>query len=163
MRTFKDAKGREWQFSVDVAVIKRLRTSIQFDLAGPDALATVKRLIEDPILTCDVVYAILQPVLEARGLSQEEFWSGMAGDPIEDALKALLEEITDFTPNRPARERLRLLLQTMGEMVRVKDAQADVSVKTVVEKGLAWAARAEATPGGGSGSSPEPSASIPPA
>ena len=158
MRTFKDAKGRAWELSVDVAVIKRLRTSIQFDLAGADVLATVKRLIEDPILTCDVVYAILQPDLSGKGISQEEFWSGMAGDPIEDALKALLEEITDFTPNRPARERLRLLLKTMGEMAQVKDAQADESVKTVVEKGLAWAARAEATPGPGSGSSPVPSA-----
>ena len=149
MRIFKDAKGRPWEIAVDVVVIKRLRTSIQFDLAGADVMATMRRLIEDPILTCDVVYAIVKPQADAVGISQDDFWGAMAGDPIDNALRAVLEEVTDFTPNRAARERLTLLLRTMTEMAQVKDVQADEAVKGLVAKGLAWA-KGE-TPGPSSG------------
>ncbi len=159
MRTFKDTKGRLWEISIDALVIKRLRTSIDFDLAAPDVTATLRRLIGDVILTCDVVYAIVKPQADAAGISQDDFWGAMAGDPIDTALQAVMDEVTDFTPNRAARERLTLWLKTVTEMAQMKDVQADEAMKGLVAKGLAWAARAETTPGGGSGNSPEPSGS----
>lgn len=114
MRTFKDAKGREWQVSVTVSSIKRVKA-----LAGLDILRVqdhLQRLMSDPELLANVLCAIVRPQLEAQGISDEEFGEGLAGDPIDQATRALVEDLADFFPQPAQRAALHKLLIAMDEV-----------------------------------------------
>ena len=50
------------------------------------------------MLLCDVVYAACTPEADARSVTDEDFGRAMAGDAIELATTALLEELVDFFP-----------------------------------------------------------------
>ena len=77
MKTFTDNTGRTWTLSVTVGTIKR---------------------VADPVLLVDVLFAVCKPEADAKGITDEEFGRAMAGDAIELAATALLDEIIDFFP-----------------------------------------------------------------
>ena len=58
----------------------------------------LEKLINDPILLCDVIYCVCMEEADSRGVSDEDFGRAMAGDAIELATTALLEELVDFFP-----------------------------------------------------------------
>jgi hypothetical protein len=114
MRTFKDAKGREWKIGVTVSSVKRVKDLAKFDLLRVrDHLVS---LTTDPELLANVLCAICRPQLEALGISDEEFGEGLAGDPIDHATRALLEDLADFFPQPAQRAALHKLLVTMDEV-----------------------------------------------
>jgi len=82
----------------------------------------VERLVSDPVLLCDVLYAVCQEEAEARNASDEEFGRLLAGDVIDAATTALLEELVDFFPKR-RREVLRTAL-TKLETLQEKSVKA---------------------------------------
>jgi hypothetical protein len=88
----------------------------------------VERLVTDPVLLCDCVFAICQPEAEARGITDEDFGRAMAGDAIEHACTALLEELVDFFPEPKRRvlakaiERLR---QLEAKAIQLASARLD--------------------------------------
>lgn len=111
MKTFKDAKDREWTIEVHVTSAKRVRDLCQVNIlelgtfTGGLEDTLVFRLVKDPILLGDVVYALVKPQADALGISDEDFGAALAGDPIDAATDALLEEIVLFTPSQRDRER----------------------------------------------------------
>lgn len=58
----------------------------------------LQRLVSDPILLCDVIYVVCRPQAETAGVSDEDFGRAMAGDAIDAATTAVLEELADFFP-----------------------------------------------------------------
>ena len=122
MRTFADNAGRTWTVAINVDAVKRVR-----HLAGVNLLEIVEgtlieKLIRDPVLLCDVVYAACKPEADARGITDEEFGRSMAGDAIEQATAALLEDLVGFFPSRKDRENLtRVLATTRRVMDRARD------------------------------------------
>jgi len=106
MKSFTDNTGRTWTLSVTVGTIKRVRALCDVDLANIisiDAGSTprvdlLERLGRDPVLLVDVLYAVVKPEADAKDISDEEFGRAMAGDAIEIATTALLDEIIDFFP-----------------------------------------------------------------
>lgn len=107
MRSFTDSAGRIWMLSVNVATIKRVRALCNVDLTQIITLESgeqpkfelLERLATDPILLVDVLYALCQPEAERRGVTDITFGEAMAGDTIESATTALLDEIIDFFPS----------------------------------------------------------------
>ena len=161
MRTFKDNAGRQWSVEINVAVLKRVRGLTGTDLMQVIEGTLIEKLIRDPVLLCDVVYAICKPEADARtpAVSDEEFGMAMAGDAIEAATTVVLEELVSFCPSPRDRANLgRVLQATTKVMERARD---------LVEKKLdsgeldRLADRLLATAGGSSGSAPESSASTP--
>ncbi len=63
MRTFKDNGGREWTIEINVSTLKRVRGLTGTDLMQvvEGAGGLIERLIRDPVLLCDVVYAVCKP------------------------------------------------------------------------------------------------------
>lgn len=117
MRTFKDNAGRTWTVALNVDAIKRAKT-----LAGANLLEAVsgellEKLIDDPILLCDVVFAVVKPEADARNISDEDFGRAMGGDAIDSATSALLEELVDFSP----RQRRPLLKKVLAKHDAVQD------------------------------------------
>lgn len=173
MRSFKDNADRQWQVEVNVAALKRVRGLVGVDLmqAIEGSGGLIEKLVRDPVLLCDVVYALCKPEADGRGVSDEDFGRAMAGDAIEHATAAVLEELVGFCPSPRDRANLgRVLQATHNVMEKARDLTSK-RIDRLIESGeldrLAEAAMAphEAppppTPGGSSGTAPEPLASIP--
>lgn len=151
MQTFRDNAGRTWAVSVDVAAIKRVRALAGFDLLSVMDGKAVDRLIADPVILCDVLCAVCRPEAERLGVTDEDFGRAMAGDAIDHATQALLEELVSFCPNPRDRKRLRKFVTTMWTTM---EKARDVLERKLDER-LEDASRQALTAlGGSSGSSP---------
>lgn len=171
MRTFKDNQGREWTVEITVAAIKRVRGLAGVDLMevleGSNGL--IEKLVRDPVLLCDVIYAACKPQADERQVSDEAFGASMAGDAIEHATAALLEELVDFCPSPRDRANLgRVLKATRDVMDKARDV-VERRIDDLIDGGALERAVLEAVPptveaaaGGSSGSAPASSASIQP-
>jgi hypothetical protein len=171
MRTFKDNQSREWTVEITVASIKRVRGLAGVDLMevleGSNGL--IEKLVRDPVLLCDVIYAACKPQADERQVSDEAFGASMAGDAIEHATAALLEELVDFCPSPRDRANLgRVLKATRDVMDKARDV-VERRIDELIDGGALERAVLEAVPptveaaaGGSSGSAPASSASIQP-
>ena len=122
MRSFKDNQGRQWSVEINVTAIKRVRGLTGEDLMQVIEGTLIEKLIRDPVLLCDVVYAICKPEADSRSISDEEFGKAMAGDAIEAATTAVLEELVGFCPSPRDRANLgRVLQATRKVMDRARD------------------------------------------
>ena len=164
MKTFKDNVGRTWTVSITVDAIKRVRGLLDVDLLEVVGGKLIDRLITDPVLLCDIVYAVCKPEADAQSVSDEDFGRTMAGDAIEQATTALLEELVSFSPSPRDRANLKRVLDTTR---RVMDKARDL-VEQRIESGELDRIAEESLQshvggvGDSSGNSPGSSASIPP-
>lgn len=133
MKTFTDNTGRTWTLLVNVATIKRVRALCGVDLNsiievedGKPTTKLLERLSTDPVLLVDVLYAVCRPECEQKGVSDEDFGAAMAGDAIEQATSALLDEVIDFFPEakRLAFRKILSASRRFEEMVRKRLAAA---------------------------------------
>ena len=154
MKTFTDNGGRTWTVALNVTTLKRVKSLCGVDLmdAVNDGGKLLERLASDPVLLCDVIFAICRDQAEAKSITDLDFGGAMAGDPIEAATTALLEELVDFFP-RGKREVLRRALQKMrvyeekflkAAHMKLDDPKMDAAVDRAIESIL--------TPGASSGS-----------
>lgn len=122
MREFKDNEGRRWRVEVNVGTVKRVRQLLGVDLLSIVDGKLVESLIADPVLLCDVVYVVCKPEADAGKISDDDFGRAMAGDAIEHATKALLDDLVDFSPSPRDRANLgRVLQTTWGAMDKARD------------------------------------------
>jgi hypothetical protein len=159
MKTFTDNAGRTWTITINVDAIKRVRGLLDVDLLQVVEGKLIERLIRDPVLLCDVVYVVCKPEADARNVSDEDFGRSMAGDAIEQATKALLEELVGFSPSPRDRANLgRVLEKTWSVMDRARDLIEARINDGEIEKA---AEQVLANVGTSSGASPPSSASSP--
>ncbi len=169
MRQFKDNSGRTWTVEINVATLKRVRGLTGVDLMQVIEGTLIEKLIRDPVLLCDVVYAVCKPEADAATprVSDEEFGKAMAGDAIDAATSALLDELISFCPSPRDRANLGRVLQATN---RVLDKARDLTEQRIatltsegeLDKLVSRVLFEGAMPGDSSTSAPEPSASTPP-
>jgi len=99
MKTFNDNAGRTWTVAINVECIKRVKTLLSVNLLDAIEGKLIEQLVSDPVLLCDVIYAICKPEADTKEVTDEEFGRAMAGDAIDNATTALLEELVDFFPS----------------------------------------------------------------
>lgn len=171
MASFKDKNGRTWTIALDAPTIRRIRTD--FDglyLLGEDGKA-YDRLYDDPLLLCDVLWALARKEAEAAGVAPEQFFAAVAGDPLDDALAAILEAVKDFFPSRR-----RELLETVAAknakirelgyataMQKIDDPALERRAVEAMERQMDEALSRILTPSSNATGSPDSSASAPPA
>lgn len=130
---FKDLEGRDWSLRLDVATLRRVRDLTTVDLgklfADPRQLAA---LHDDIILFVDVLYAIVKPAADARGVSDVQFGESLAGDVLETAVLAFECAVIDFLPERDRRAILRQLID--GN--RAAQKQAVLRVQNAIRDGM---------------------------
>lgn len=112
MKTFTDNTGRTWTLVINVDAVRRVRALANVNLMDAVEGKLIERLVSDPVLLCDIIYAVAKPEADANKISDEEFGRSMAGDAIDSATTALLEELVDFFP----RDRRRLLGKAMEKL-----------------------------------------------
>ena len=117
MKAFKDIQGREWQVTVSVTAIKRVKGLTGVDLLEVLDGSLIQRLIGDPVLLVDVLYAVCKPQADERSITDEQFGEAMAGDAIDTATAALLDEIVSFCPSPRDRANLGRILKAANEVM----------------------------------------------
>lgn len=134
MHSFKDNAGRTWSVAINVTVAKRVRDTLKVDvlrLSG-DAERPEEHLFTklhtDPIFLVDLLFVICQTEAESNGVTDVQFGEAMAGDCIDLAAKALLEELVDFCPNPRDRKRAQRVLRKANEMIEKAGDLLDAKV-----------------------------------
>ena len=134
MKSFTDNLGRTWTLVVNVAAIKRVRAIcgvdlnaiVEIDKDNNPTAELLERLSTDPVLLVDVLYAVCKTECDQKGVSDEEFGAAMAGDAIEQATGALLDEIVDFFPTAKRMAMQKILTATRRFEVLAKKRLEDL-------------------------------------
>ena len=121
MRTFKDNAGRMWSVTLNVLQMKRIRAHLGIDLVnvitldagGKVQVDLVDRIASDPCLLVDILWVCVGDEAKAAGVTDEEFGRSLAGDSIDEATAAFLDELVDFFPGAK-----RLFLKKAVELAR---------------------------------------------
>lgn len=135
MKSFVDNAGRTWIVNINVGTIKRVRALCDIDLANIITMEAGKapkvdlleRLASDPVLLVDVLYAACKDEADCKGISDEDFGRGMAGDCLEQAITALLDEVIDFFPAAK-----RQVLQRVLAASRRFETKTKLALETVL-------------------------------
>jgi len=116
------------------------------------------RLIADPVLLVDVLYVVCKEQADDANVTDEQFGRSMAGDAVDAATRAFLEELADFTPSPRDRARARKVIDATWKLIDraqdVLDAKADGELARASDAALSAL-------GGSSGNSPASSEPIP--
>ncbi len=159
MKTFADNAGRTWSVSLNVEGVKRVRSLCEVDLIEAVGGKLLERITSDPVLLCDVLFAICKEEADTKGVSDIEFGRSLAGDAIDLATTALLEELIAFFPTEAKRRVLGKAMSKLTSLqtraLAVAEARLDSpELEREMEQALSGI-------GNSSGSLPASSASIP--
>ena len=162
MKTFTDSAGRVWTVAINVDAIKRVQSLVQVNLLEAIEGKLLERLSTDMVLLCDILFALVKPEADAKNVSDQDFGRAMAGDVLDAASTALLEELVDFFPSG----KRRLLSQALAKLQKLEALAIDVTRRKLDSDDLERQLLTEletalAAPGGSSGNSPASSASTP--
>ena len=152
MRTFQDNAGRSWTVTLNVYAVKKVRDLLGVDLLelggdiggastpGEAENSLLYRLIADPVLLVDVLYVVCKDQADQAGVTDEQFGQAMAGDVIDAATKALLEELADFTPSPRDRARARKVIDATWKLIDraqdLLDAKAEKELPAAIEAAM---------------------------
>jgi len=128
MQEFTDTKDRVWKVEITVATIKRVRDLIDVDIYQAVGAEMLTELITDPVKLVDILYAVLKPDADERGVSDVEFGSSLGGDAVAEATQAFLEELVEFFP-KPKRALLTRVLEKSKEL----DEKGMVMMKKILD------------------------------
>ena len=121
MQIFKDRDGREWQVVLNVFQMKRIRAALGIDLVnvitldkeGVVKVDMIDRIANDPCLLVDILWVLVEEQAKAISVTDEQFGAALAGESIENATRAFLDELVDFFPGAK-----RLFLKKAVELSR---------------------------------------------
>ena len=136
MRVFKDNAGRDWEVAVLGDAVKRVKGALGIDLLDSAGGQVIEQLVNDPVLLCDMVYCLCERQAEARGVSDEDFGRAMAGDAVDAACDAFLQELVCFFP-QPRRRVMEKALEKMGQLqTRLADGMTEMIDSPEVEQAI---------------------------
>lgn len=133
MIAFTDNVGRSWTVAIDIATVKRVRSVCGVDLLSAVGGDLIERLMRDPVLLVDTLYAVCKPEADRLGVSDEDFGRGMAGDAIDSGTKALIQELVSFTPNPRDRANLARVIETMWKAMDQARDRIETRIGTELE------------------------------
>ena len=136
MQIFKDRDGREWQVVLNVFQMKRVRAALGVDLInvieldkdGQVRVDMIDKIANDPCLLVDILWVLVQDQARTLNVTDEQFGTALAGDAIENATKAFLDELVDFFPGAK-----RLFLQKAVGLARKFGGEWNETLKKALE------------------------------
>jgi hypothetical protein len=122
MYNFTDTKGREWQLSMTVGDLARVKTLTNYKLFGDDqtVVDSLNTLVNDPFTLANILYILCSEQCKERNISDEEFGCSLGGDTIQAAMEALINGVVSFFP--PQKQKALNLL---------REKQTEIDAKTV--------------------------------
>ena len=166
MKTFTDTAGRTWTISLNLGTAMVVRDSLGIDLLQPEAgdPPLLTRLGTDELLLGEVICCLLASQFEAHKVTAEDVRASFDGATLLAAQRAFYEELVDFFRQRGRADRARAV-ETQARMIEaavkaVETRIAGLDIDETIGEVLRSSEGAKQY-GAMSGSSPEPSASIP--
>jgi hypothetical protein len=158
MPVFADTKGRQWEVAVTVTTLVKAKSLLQIDLLtiiDKDS-PLLARLIEDPVLLCNLLYVTVKEQADALKITDEEFGRGLSGDTLNDATRAFLEGLACFFRSTTKRTALKAVTKAVfaAEDRLTKALEARVATGELDRVAEAAAISAQQTAGNSSGGSP---------
>ena len=103
MHTFKDAVGREWSVTVDIAALEAVEAATKDRVGGPVELWNVEKgdtfaALSDPFVLSAVLWPLCREQAGKSGVSNDQFTAGIRGDTLEAAPVAVFKAVGDFLP-----------------------------------------------------------------
>lgn len=131
MAQFRDLAGREWRVAIRVASLARVRVETNFELSKllDEKLRRLGEIAADPELLCRVLFVLIADQAEKQGVTLDQFFESMAGDPLEEAFDAFLEAFADFCPSQ-RRALLRMLARKNKEAAAAATGRAMAALET---------------------------------
>ena len=144
MRSFQDNAGRTWTVALNVAAIKRVRALTGVDLANiitlepgqKPKMEVLERLASDSVLLVDVLYAVCKGEADTRKVTDIDFGTSMAGDAIELATTALIDELIDFFPTTKRRVLQKIIAATRRFEAKTKNSMDQILDNPELEKNI---------------------------
>lgn len=127
-RTFKDNRGDLWTVVVDYPTARRVRDQLGFKLLEVSE-ANLLRLA-DEVLLVDVLFLCCESQARGREITDREFGERLCRGPIDDAQRALLRAVADFTP--PGKQ---AVLQRVLDRVMAADDEGIGRLEQAIESG----------------------------
>lgn len=134
---FTDLENREWEVSITVGVIRKVRQKLSIDLADAfeiDSKGQLKtkvlgQIAADPVLLIDVLYCICEEQANARNVSDTAFGELFStGEMIEDACNAFMYGLMRFLP--PAK---RLVMERVLQIANRNLKEVQDKAKAALE------------------------------
>jgi hypothetical protein len=163
--TFTDTEGRVWAVEVTTSTVQRVRKLLGVDIMQAVEGSLIPKLVNDPMLLVDVLFAVLKPQADALGVTDEQFGEALGRGKLWEARDRLAAAIVFFSPpeKRSAIRKVWTKTKALTEsamaavMARIDDPKIDRDMVAVVMAGHSLG-----TPhGNSSGNLPELSASTP--
>ncbi|GIX05053.1 MAG: hypothetical protein KatS3mg114_0922 [Planctomycetaceae bacterium] len=98
MKTFTDRQGRSWTIEINYTSLRRVKAATDVDLTRlVDPKSDVMgQLTGDPFILFDCLVALLQPQLDDKGITAEQFGESLDEESADKAAVALIEAAIDF-------------------------------------------------------------------
>jgi hypothetical protein len=169
MKSFTDRPGRSWTVEINYTSLRRIKAATGIDLTRlVDPRSDVmSRLTDNPFVLFDCLVALLQPQLNEKGLTADQFGEALDEETAEHASVALIEATIDFFPERRRMLLKRAFAKVTTAAERRQTATLDQALQTIESPQFAQAietALDEASPstsGSSATNSPGLSASTP--
>jgi hypothetical protein len=131
VQKFKDNAGRDWIIAINVPSVDRVLAATDVDLFSiiEDSGTLFKKLGNVRTLV-RVLYVLCEPQVQKLNLQPEDFAAAIAGDALDSATKALLEDLTGFF-QQDQRRTLKAVLVKAEEASQVRSEDLIGKIKAL--------------------------------
>lgn len=133
MATFTDSENRTWTIDVNFTSLKRVKAATGIDLTKlvDRKSDIIEQLTGDLFVLFDCLVALVQPQLDAKTLTAEQFGEAFDEAAAENAVSALITAVIDFFPERK-RQLLKRAFAKVTAAAQQRQSQAiDQALKAV--------------------------------
>jgi hypothetical protein len=123
---WKDAKGREWNAQLNLAIVRTLKHDADVDLLDESKATGLALLLTDRERLGVALWIVHRGQCDARRIDQDGFYSGLDADALVAGFGGLAAAFADFCP-APSRESVRRLIEL--EMVALEQLATMVAEK----------------------------------
>ena len=131
--SFKDNEGRQWDIRMDYGAAKRVKALVGINLLAPleevepDGQPLLTRLARDDMMVIDVIFAIIKPQADERGMKDEEWAGAMGGDAMLEAHDGFYREYVNFFRSRGRAETMMALQKQKAALdAAIREAEARI-------------------------------------
>ena len=157
MHAWTDTENRRWLLAINVFQLRRVKalTGVELPALLEDGGKPLGALLQNIEQLANVLWVLSEEEAKAAGIDEEHFARALAGDALNQAGDAFVEELLDFFPVARARAALKKTLakgREVGERVlELAEAKLeDLDIEALAQSALT-----------SSGSAPAASASTP--
>lgn len=158
MRLFCDRMGREWAINANGATMAAVQTAANVNLFEifNDNAALLSKLTTDMRMLGMVLWVFVRQQAVAKSIDAEQFAEGLGGEALDAAMRALVDEVLDFFPNRAAANAARKAMEKLKEAERIATERAFADIEKLSPSDLADSLRTSSTSRAGSPESRPP-------